>query len=73
MNAMQKVQDNGVAGIHLSSAYNFTFVAPRGSDSGDWGQGLVGSSDGAQPLDVLIESSSLVTFTDALFESANGA
>ncbi|CAM9345152.1 unnamed protein product [Pylaiella littoralis] len=65
------VEENGVAGIHLSNVNNFTFVGPRGSDSQWVGQGFIGSDDGPQPLDVLIESSRIVTFNDVLFQSVN--
>lgn len=69
---MQQVEENGVVGIHLFNSNNFTFVGPRGSDSGSTGQGFIGSTDGPQPLDVLLEGSSLVTFNDVLFQSVNG-
>lgn len=67
-----QVEENGVAGIHITASNNFTFEGPRGSDSGSAGQGFVGSSDGPQPLELIVESSSLVTFNDVYFLSANG-
>lgn len=69
---MKQVEENGVVGVHLFNSNNFTFVGPRGSESGSTGQGFIGSTDGPQLLDVLLESSSLVTFNDVLFQSMNG-
>lgn len=63
--------DNGVAGIHISGSNNFTFEATIGSSYPE-GEGLVGSIDGQQPIEVIVESSSLVTFQDMKISSDNG-
>lgn len=62
--------DNGVAGIHISGSNNFTFEATIGSSYPE-GEGLVGSIDGQQPIEVIVESSSLVTFQDMKISSDN--
>lgn len=67
-----QVEENGVAGIHIMASNNFTFEGPLSSESGPAGQAFVGSSDGPQPIEVIVESSSLVTFNDVYFLSANG-
>ena len=65
--------DNGVAGIHIAGSNNFTFVAEIDVDYSEAeGEGFVGSLDGQQPIEVIIESSSLVTFQDMKVSSANG-
>lgn len=66
------MEENGVAGIHIMASNNFTFVGPRSSESGDAGQAFVGSNDGPQPIEVIVESSTLVTFNDVYILSANG-
>lgn len=66
-----QMKDNGFAGIHLLSSHNFTFEATIGSDETE-GEGYVGSLDGQQPIDIIIETTSLVTFTDLRVRSANG-
>lgn len=59
-----QIEMNGVAGIHITGSNNFTFEGPRGYDSGSSGQAYVGKSEGLQPVQVVIDSSTLVTFTD---------
>ncbi|CAN0012704.1 unnamed protein product, partial [Hapterophycus canaliculatus] len=68
--------DNGVAGIHIMGSNNFTFEATIGSECwGDdcviEGEGNVGSLDGQQPIEVIVESSTLVTFKDMKVQSVN--
>ena len=63
---------NGVAGIHITASTNFTYEGPRSFESGSAGQGYVGSSDGPQPIELIVESSTLVTFNDVYFSSDNG-
>lgn len=64
--------DNGVAGLHITGTNNFTFEATTSGADGAEGEGNVGSLDGQQPIEVIIEDSSLVTFQDMRVESANG-
>lgn len=59
-----------MAGIHLLGSSNFTFEATI--DSRSEGEGNVGSLDGRQPVEVIVESSSLVTFQDMKVTSDNG-
>ncbi|CAM9345645.1 unnamed protein product [Scytosiphon promiscuus] len=68
--------DNGVAGIHITGSNNFTFEATIASECwGDdcviEGEGSVGSLDGQQPIEVIVESSTLVKFDDMKVESVN--
>ena len=63
--------DNGVAGLHVSGSNNFTFEATFDGYE-DNSIGNVGSLDGQQPIEVIIESSNLVKFTDMRVQSANG-
>lgn len=63
--------DNAVAGIHIVGSNNFTFEATIASDS-FVGSGRVGTLDGQQPIEVVIETSSLVHFQDMAVFSANG-
>lgn len=63
--------DNGVAGIHITGSNNFTFEATIGSDETE-GEGNVGRTAGQQPIEVIVESSSLVTFQDMRVSSDNG-
>lgn len=66
--------DNGIAGIHIMGSNNFTFEATISNDDDDFfpeGQGNVGSLDGQQPIEVIVESSSLVTFQDMKVTSNN--
>eukprot|EP00752_Nemacystus_decipiens_P013409 g11873.t1 len=66
------VEQNGVAGIRIMASNNFTFEGPRStSEPGDAGQAYVGSSDGPQPIELIVESSTLVAFNDVYFFSAN--
>ena len=72
-----KVYDNGVAGIHIIGSNNFTFEATIVGDDCVYvceleGEGNVGSLDGQQPIEIIIESSSLVTFQDMKVQSFNG-
>eukprot|EP00752_Nemacystus_decipiens_P014961 g13320.t1 len=62
--------DNGVAGIHVMGSNNFTFEATVDS-IGDEGQGNVGSLDGQQPIEIVIESSNLLKFQDMRVQSLN--
>ena len=71
--------DNGVAGIHVMGSNNFTFeatIAPADECYGDpcvvEGEGNVGSLDGQQPIEVIIETSTDVKFTDMRVQSVNG-
>ncbi|CAM9195943.1 unnamed protein product, partial [Hapterophycus canaliculatus] len=63
--------DNGVAGIHIMGSNNFTFEATIGSYEGGEGEGRVGSIGGQQPIEVIIEGSSLVKFQDMRVLSSN--
>eukprot|EP00903_Cladosiphon_okamuranus_P010017 g9499.t1 len=67
------VEENGMAGIHIMASKKLTFVGPLSSneESGSAGQGFVGSQDGPQPIELIMESSTLVTFNDVYFLSAN--
>ena len=66
-----QLYDNGVAGIHITGSNNFTFEATVDS-IGDVGEGNVGSIDGQQPIEIIIETSSLLTFQDMRVQSVNG-
>lgn len=74
----EQVYDNGVAGIHITGSNNFTFEAVVGDECyGDpcryaEGEGNVGSVDGQQPIEVIVEGSTLVTFQDMRVQSKNG-
>ena len=50
---------------------NFTFDATVGYEY-DEGDGYVGSLDGQQPIEVIVESSTGVIFQDMSVRSANG-
>lgn len=50
---------------------NFTFEATVDSP-GDVGEGNVGSLDGQQPIEVIVERSSLLKFQDMRVQSLNG-
>lgn len=63
--------DNGVAGIHITDSNNFIFEATIG-DGHTEGEGRVGSIDGQQPIEIIVESSTLVTFQDMKVLSTNG-
>lgn len=63
--------DNGVAGIHITDSTNFFFEATTGRGRPE-GEGLVGSIDGQQPIEIIVESSSLITFQDMKVISTNG-
>lgn len=65
------MKDNGVAGIHLVGLNNFTFEATIGDDSTE-GEGNVGSLTGQQPIEIIIESTSLAKFADLRVQSTNG-
>ncbi|CAM9670498.1 unnamed protein product [Ascophyllum nodosum] len=62
--------DNGEAGIRIVGSTNFTFDATIGSSS-DEGEGYVGSLDGQQPVEVVVESSTSVIFEDMSVRSTN--
>lgn len=69
--------DNGVAGIHIMGSNNFTFEATIadecwGEDCVLEGEGNVGSLDGQQPIEVIVETSTDVKFQDMRVESDNG-
>ena len=67
-----QLYDNGVAGIHImGGSNNFTFEATVDS-IGDEGEGNVGSLDGQQPIEIIIETSADVKFTDMRVQSLNG-
>ncbi|CAM9225071.1 unnamed protein product [Ectocarpus fasciculatus] len=63
--------DNGVAGLHIMGSNNFTFEATIDDYEGAEGEGNVGSLDGQQPIEVIVEGSSLVTFQDMKVTSVN--
>lgn len=60
-----------MAGLHIVSSNNVTFEAQLNSDKDD-AQGNVGSPDGQQPIDLIVESSTLVTFSNMIVSSVNG-
>ncbi|CAM9183832.1 unnamed protein product, partial [Sphacelaria rigidula] len=62
--------NNGEAGIHIVGSSNFTFEATIASALTE-GDGLVGSLDGQQPIEIIVESSALVTFQDMKVVSNN--
>ncbi|CAM9430682.1 unnamed protein product, partial [Ectocarpus sp. 13 AM-2016] len=63
--------DNAVAGLHIMGSNNFTFEATIDSEEDSEGQGNVGSVDGKQPIEVIVETSSLVKFQDMRVQSVN--
>ncbi|CAM9649069.1 unnamed protein product [Ascophyllum nodosum] len=67
------VWDNGVAAIRIVGSNNFTFEATFVNDDEFFpeGEGYVGSTDGQQPIEVIVESSSLVTFDHMSVRSTN--
>lgn len=70
MTAIQ-VFDNGEAGIVIRNTRNVTFEAPF--DDYSSGQGYVGSDDGQQPIDIIIEGeSTMITFDHMGVRSSNG-
>jgi len=76
--SFRQVADNGVAGIHIMGSNNFTFEATIddqcfGVDCVLEGEGRVGSLDGQQPIEVIVESSTNIKFKDMRVLSANGA
>lgn len=58
--------------MHIMGSNNFTFEATFGDDS-TVGEGNVGTVDGQQPIEVIIESSTMVTFNNMRVQSSNGA
>lgn len=67
-----QLYENGVAGIHImGGSNNFTFDATIGPES-SVGEGSVGSTNGQQPIEVIVEGSTLVTFNDLRVQSSNG-
>ena len=64
--------DNGVAGIRILGSNNFTFEATFNDEYSSEGEGYVGSTDGQQPIEVIVESSTLVTFHNMSVRSTNG-
>eukprot|EP00903_Cladosiphon_okamuranus_P020463 g18782.t1 len=62
--------DNGVAGIHIMGSNNFTFEATA-ENYEDEGEGNVGSLDGQQPIEIIIENSSLLKFEQMRVRSLN--
>lgn len=73
---LSKVYNNGVAGLHITGSHSVSFEATAGeggNDSGSsMGEGNVGSLDGDQPIEIIVDSSTFVTFTDMRVTSANG-
>ncbi|CAM9160433.1 unnamed protein product [Ectocarpus sp. 4 AP-2014] len=63
--------ENAVAGLHIMGSNNFTFEATIDSEEGSEGEGNVGSVDGQQPIEVIVEASSLVKFQDMRVQSVN--
>ncbi|CAN0405209.1 unnamed protein product, partial [Ascophyllum nodosum] len=63
--------DNGVAGIRILGSNNFTFEATFNDEYSSEGEGYVGSTDGQQPIEVIVESSTLVTFHNMSVRSTN--
>lgn len=71
------MSDNGVAGIHIMGSTNFTFEATIADecfapDCVLEGEGRVGSVDGQQPIEIIIENSTDVKFKDMRVLSING-
>eukprot|EP00752_Nemacystus_decipiens_P007213 g6456.t1 len=62
--------ENGVAGIHIVGSNNFTFDATFDPES-LLRDGNVGTTDGQQPIEVIVESSTMVTFNDLRVKSSN--
>lgn len=58
--------------MHITGSNNFTFEATVSGEEGVEGQALLGTLDGDQPIEVIIEGSSLVKFQDARVRSVNG-
>lgn len=73
---LSKIYNNGVAGLHITGSQNVTFEATVGEGGNDsnstLGEGNVGSLDGEQPIEIIVDSSTFVTFTDMRVTSPNG-
>lgn len=70
-----QIYENGVAGIRITGSNNFTFAPtldPGSNFREDEENGNVGSLNGPQPIDVIVESSTLVSFAETQFNSLNG-
>lgn len=62
--------NNLVAGLVIRDTRNVTFEATYGSGSD--GDGQVGSLDGQQPIDLVIEGSTMLMFDHMNVPSSNG-
>lgn len=60
-----------MAGIHITGSNDFIFEATFGDEYSE-GEGYVGSIDGQQPIELIIESSSQVMFSNMSVRSTNG-
>ena len=70
-----QLYENGVAGMHIIGSNNFTFdatVDPESTVESPVGEGNVGTTDGQQPIEIIIEGSALLTFNDLRVRSSNG-
>lgn len=68
-----QIYNNGVAGLHITGSYNVTFEATiDNSEEVFLGEGNVGRLNGQQPIEIIIESSTLVIFNDMRVTSSNG-
>lgn len=66
-----QIYDNGVAGLHIVDSNNFTFEATS-NPIYEGAQGNVGSLNGQQPIEVIVEGSSLINFQAMRVRSVNG-
>ena len=70
-----QIFDNAVAGIRIAGSNNFTFAATLDEGSNfreDEENGNVGSLDGPQPIDVIVDTSTDVKFIKTQVNSVNG-
>ena len=61
--------------MHIIGSNNFTFdatVDPESTVESPVGEGNVGTTDGQQPIEIIIEGSALLTFNDLRVRSSNG-
>ena len=58
--------------MQITGSNNFNFDGTLGPEE-TVGQGNVGTTDGQQPIEIIIESSALLTFNDMRVQSSNGA
>ena len=70
-----QIFENAVAGVRIAGSNNFTFAATLDEGSNFREQeenGNVGSLDGPQPIDVVVDTSTDVKFIKTQFNSVNG-